>query len=45
MVAAITTVVGEDDVHYADNGLDSADHCLLDGEDLPDRGDHFPGQS
>jgi len=33
----------EDGLHHADHGLDSGDHGLLEREDVPDRGDHFPG--
>ena len=34
----------EDSLHHADYFLDSADHSLLEREDVPDRGDYFPGQ-
>ena len=34
----------EDGLHHADHGLDSGDHSLREREDLPERGDHFPGQ-
>jgi len=33
----------EDGLHQADHFLDSADHSLLEREDVPDRGDYFPG--